>query len=143
MNYDKEKALREYLPPIKYVLSDLKNNHKIMTLYQITIKSVQASGRYTDKTKFKRKREAIKNEFVDTYLNKIIKKIQIIINIKNQIILDFYKNNKKLKPVKDIIYNKLLDELDSLLIKSVCLKNCRKKDFGFCFCKDKFNNFIY
>jgi hypothetical protein len=143
MNYDKEKALREYLPPIKYVLSDLKNNHKIMTLYQITIKSVQASGRYTDKTKFKRKREAIKNEFVDTYLNNIIKRIQIIINIKNQIIIDFNKNNKKLKPVKDIIYNKLLDELDSLLDKSVCLINCRKKNFGFCFCKDKLNKYIY
>jgi len=54
----------------------------------------------------------------DYFIIKIVKKLKIIVDIKNKIILDYFKQKKK------------------------CVKNCRNLGFGFCFCKDYEGKFL-
>ena len=104
---------------IEQQLKDDKNIKKNFDIASFAIKN----GKYKN-NKFKQKLKllATKNEFIDFFLLKYLKRKEITINIKNKIINDFFK----------LDYDKIMLELDNLIIKPKC--DCRSIGFGFCFC---------
>ena len=104
---------------IEQLLKDDKNIMKNFGIASFAIKN----GKYkNNKFKQKLKLQSTKNEFIDIFLMKLLRRKEIIINIKNKIIKDFFK----------LDYDKIMLELDNLIIKPKC--DCRIIGFGFCFC---------
>lgn len=69
---------------------------------------------------------------IQNFTINLIKKIEIIINLKNKLIQDYFK----------LDYDSIMTELDSLLWTDRCLKGCKDKGMGFCFCKNYKGNYV-
>ena len=114
----------------------LAKDKEIMFHYQIA-KTAIKNGKYkNDRLKQRLKLEATKNEFIDTFLYKYLKRKNTIIKIKNKLIMEYNFKRTKINE-----YELIMKELDSLLEiptktkkieKAKC--NCKNKGFGFCFC---------
>ncbi len=112
----------------------LTKDKEIMFHYQIA-KTAIKNGKYkNDRLKQRLKLEATKNEFIDTFLYKYLKRKNTIIKIKNKLIMEYNFKRTKINE-----YELIMKELDSLLEiptkkieKAKC--NCKNKGFGFCFC---------
>ena len=107
----------------KYLQESIKEDKKIMYNFGLASHAIK-NGKYkNDKLKQRLKLEAIKNEFIDIFLFKFLKRKEIIINIKNNCIINYFKYD----------YDEIMKELDKLIIKPKC--NCKNIGFGFCFCR--------
>ena len=69
---------------------------------------------------------------IQNFTINLIKKIEIIINLKNKLIQDYFK----------LDYDSIMTELDSLLWTDRCLKKCKDKGMGFCFCKNYRGDYV-
>lgn len=117
-----------------FLQEDIKKDNQIMYQFGLAINAIK-NGKYkNNKLKMRLKLEATKNEFIDIFLLKFLKRKEIIINIKNNCIINYFKYD----------YDKIMKELDELLIKPVPIIpkcDCRTIGFGFCFCHQN-NNLI-
>lgn len=109
----------------KYLQESIKKDKKIMYNFGLSAHAIK-NGKYkNDKLKQRLKLEATKNEFVDIFLFKFLKRKEIIINIKNNCIINYFKYD----------YDDIMEQLDKLIIKPTVPKcNCKNIGFGFCFC---------
>ena len=117
----------------------LKQDNKIMAQFGIASLAIQ-NGKYkNNKTKQRLKIEATKNEFIDAFLIRFLKRKNIIITIITTAIKNYWSND----------YDRIMEELDRLLIKPkpkpkpkiINKCNCKNISFGFCFCVDDKGNF--
>jgi len=99
----------------------LKKDNQIMKSFQIASLSIKLGKYKNNKIKQKLKLSALKNEFIDIFLLKFLKRKNIIINIIVKSIKEYWKDD----------YNRIMEELDKLIITPKC--SCRNKGFGFCF----------
>ncbi len=91
------------------------------------------NGKYRNNPrKIRMKLRAVQRQLSDTYLYNFLKKRNIIINLIVKKVSEYWKKKNS--------YENIMKELDKLIIKPTC--NCRNKGFGFCFCKDKYSNYI-
>ena len=129
----------------------LKKDKKIMYHYGIATHAIKTGKYRNDKFKQRLKLEATKNEFIEAFLYKYLKRKNTIINIKNKLIMEFNFNFKRTKKIDE--YEVLMKELDILLeineteklINQIEKKNkcnCHTKGFGFCFCIDDNGRFF-
>jgi len=110
---DIRKAQEFYLPPTdnirdEYVKWDRNNQAYRTSLIALGKKYKKGSLRY------RLKKEAIQNQLIDNFINKIFIQSQIRTKLKNQMIIDYFKHKKP--------------------IPKSCKLDCRRKGFGFCFC---------
>jgi len=116
---EKAEAIKYYFPPQEDLKKEMEKDEKISYNLNLCIKHVHLSNKYkTDKAR-ERKIKAIKNQFVSIYIDKFFCYIQVIINIKNGIILDYFKKKRK-----------------------VCRLRCRERS-GICFCKTASGEWFY
>lgn len=130
MHQEIEKAIKSYyLPSPKIISNCLYNDKETVKKFQLCINNIK----YKPNTlKYRLKLEATKGLFIDQFLIKLIKKIHIIVNIKNKCIIDYFEQFKT-----KYNYDEIIKELDELLqtnepIIPKC--NCANEGFGFCFC---------
>ena len=114
-------AIKEYLPPVNYLHKWIHEDKKIMYNFGIATLAIKGGKYANNKLKQRLKLEATKNEFIDCYLNKLILKAQVIINCKNQFIIEYFKNKNK-----ESEYDIIMRELDLLLDKPVQPQNIDK-----------------
>lgn len=118
-----------YLPSPKIISECLYKDKEIVNKFHICIKNIK----YKPNTlKYRLKLEATKGIFIDDFINKLIKKIDIIIKIKNKCIIDYFNQFKTKYNYDDII--KELDELLEQNKPIINKCNCANEGFGFCFC---------
>ncbi len=117
---EKAEAIKYYFPPQEDLKKQMEQDEKISYNLNLCIKHVHLSNKYKTDKAIERKIKAIKNQFVIMYIDKFFCYIQIIINIKNGIILDYFKKKK---------INK-------------CRLKCREKT-GMCFCKKPNGDWVY
>ena len=131
-------SIKYYLPEPQQLHHQLAKDESIMYQYGICVQAVKLNPKYKQKRKYRMKIEAIKNQFIDCFLSKEIKRIQIIVKIKNDLISEYFKKVNS--------YDYIMEELDKLLVKPVVKPdpqcNCRNEGFGFCFCCDDNGNYL-
>lgn len=127
-------AIKESLPPVKQVSELLSNDKGIMLNYGICVNAVKSNPKYSNKRVYRMKIEAIKNQFIDCFLSKQIKRVQIIMKIKNDAIKNHFEKVNS--------YEYIMEELDKLIVKPKHKCNCKNVGFGFCFCIDDNGNYI-
>lgn len=135
LSRDKEIAIKESLPPPELLGEMMKNDEGIMLNFGVCMKALNGCGKYQKNSRrYKMKQQAIKNQFIDSYLAKMMKKSQIVVNVKNNLVLDHFKNKKE-----KIDFDELMKELDEILNTPIDSSdpscNCRNEGFGFCFCR--------
>jgi len=120
----------------------IRQDNELMKSFAIASYAIK-NGKYKyDKRRQRLKLKAIKDEFTELYLVKFLKKKSIIVSIIVDSIKDYWKN----QPSE---YDKLMAELDLILATplenegNIISCNCRGIGFGFCFCKNTSNNWIY
>jgi len=97
----------------KYLQESIKKDKKIMYNFGLASQAIK-NGKYkNDKLKQRLKLEATKNKFVDIFLYKFLKRKEIIINIKNNCIINYFKYD----------YDEIMEELDKLIIKKPFIDN--------------------
>lgn len=117
---EKAEAIKFFFPPQEDLKKQMEKDEKISKSLNLCIKHVHLSNKYkTDKAR-ERKIKAIKNQFVIMYIDKFFCYIQVIINIKNGIILDYFKKKRV----------------------NSCRLKCREKT-GMCFCKKPNGEWVY
>jgi hypothetical protein len=99
----------------------LKNDFEIMKSFQIASLAINHGKYKNNKLKKRLKLSALKNQFIDIFLLKFLKRKNIIINIIVKSIKEYWLDD----------YDRVMEQLDKLLITPKC--NCRNKGFGFCF----------
>lgn len=111
----------------------MRNDKKLMT--QFALETYQKS---------KRRKNKIKDKFIDIFLINLLKRKSVVIGVMNKLILDYHKN--KIKPTYN--YDDIMNELDEMLglnepkkVEIINYCNCSKKDL-FCFCIDDKGNFV-
>jgi len=113
----------------EYLQESIKKDKTIMYNFGIASYAIKKGKYKNDKLKQRLKLDATKNQFIDSFLLKFLKRKEIIINIKNNCIINYFKYD----------YDEIMEELDRLIIKpTVPAKpkcNCRNIGFGFCFHK--------
>ncbi len=109
----------------KWIQEQFLADKKVQSSYQLA-KLAILNGKYCgDTRKQKLKLKATKNEFIECFLSRFLKKKSIIISIIVKGIKDYWSK----QPSE---YDKIMKELDSLLVKKC---NCANEGFGFCFCR--------
>lgn len=116
---EKAKSIKYYFPPQEVLTKQMEKDEKISYNLNLCIKHVYLSNKYKTEKARERKIKAIKNQFVTLYIDKFFCYIQVIINIKNGIILDYFKKKRK-----------------------VCKLRCRERS-GICFCKTALGDWFY
>ena len=110
----------------EYLQESIKKDKTIMYNFGIASYAIKKGKYKNDKLKQRLKLDATKNQFIDSFLLKFLKRKEIIINIKNNCIINYFKYD----------YDEIMEELDRLIIKPTKPKcNCRNIGFGFCFHK--------
>jgi hypothetical protein len=99
----------------------LKNDFEIMKSFHIASLSINQGKYKNNKLKKRLKLAALKNEFIDIFLLKFLKRKNIIIKIIVKSIKEYWLDD----------YDRVMDQLDKLLITPKC--SCHNKGFGFCF----------
>ena len=91
----------------KFLQEEIKKDKTIMNNFGIATLAIK-NGKYkNNKLKQRLKLEATKNQFIDIFLLKFLKRKKIVINIKNKIINDYFK----------LDYDEIMKELDKLIEK--------------------------
>jgi bisphosphoglycerate-independent phosphoglycerate mutase (AlkP superfamily) len=116
----------------------LKKDTKIMYSYGVAVAAIK-SGKYrNDPRKQRMKMAATKNDFIDLFIYKYLKRKNTVIKIKNKLIIEYDFN----KRTKENEYQLIMKELDSLLISNQKSCQCRNIAMGFCFHRRN-GEFIY
>ena len=116
---EKAEAIKFFFPPQEDLKKQMEQDEKISYNLNLCIKHVHLSNKYKTEKARERKIKAIKNQFVIMYIDKFFCYIQVIINIKNGIILDYFKKKRR-----------------------VCRLRCRERS-GICFCKTASGDWFY
>jgi len=117
---EKAEAIKFFFPPQEDLKKQMEKDEKISKSLNLCIKHVHLSNKYKTDKAIERKIKAIKNQFVSIYIDKFFCYIQVIINIKNGIILDYFKKKRV----------------------NSCRLKCREKT-GMCFCKKPNGEWVY
>lgn len=104
----------------------LSKDKEIMYCFSLATAAVKVGKHSHNPAMVRRKIKAIKNEYIEAFLYTYLKKKDIIIKLKNNMILNYSKRSK----INE--YESIMKELDSLLITPKC--TCSQESFGFCFC---------
>lgn len=117
---EKAEAIKFFFPPQEVLSKQMEKDEKISYNLNLCIKHVYLSNKYKTEKARERKIKAIKNQFVTMYIDKFFCYIQVIINIKNGIILDYFKKKRV----------------------NSCRLKCREKT-GMCFCKTPSGDWVF
>lgn len=104
----------------------LTRDREIMYCFGLATAAVRVGKNSHNPALVRMKIKAIKNEYIDAFLWTYLKKKDVIIKLKNKLILEYYPQYKRNE------YDRIIKELDSLIISPKC--TCRSDGFGFCFC---------
>jgi len=121
----------------------LKLDSNIMSSFAISSLAIKNTPKYRkSKMLMNMKLRALKDNYIECFLAQYLKRKNIVISLKNKLILDYYSDKNKItysSSVND--YESIMAELD-LLIKPEYKKvispikcKCRSIGFGFCFCR--------
>ena len=99
MSYQYQQAIQELLPPAEQIKFLMVKDKPLMIQFGLCIQAVKNNPRYNDKVKYRRKIDAIKSQFIDCFLLKLTKKIKVCIDIKNHLILNYFKNKNGICPL--------------------------------------------
>jgi len=119
MSYQYQQAIQELLPPAEQIKYLMAKDKPLMVQFGICIQAVKNNPRYNDKVKYRRKIDAIKSQFIDCFLSKLTKKIKVCIDIKNHLILNYFKCKN-----------------------AICPLNCRALG-GICLCRNSRGQWFY
>lgn len=119
MSYQYQQAIQELLPPAEQIKYLMAKDKPLMIQFSLCIQAVKNNPRYNDKVKYRRKIDAIKSQFIDCFLLKLTKKIKVCIDIKNHLILNYFKNRN-----------------------NICPLNCRALG-GICLCRNSTGQWFY
>jgi len=118
----------------------LKLDNNIMGSFAISSLAIKKTPKYRkSKMLMNMKLKALKDNYIECFLTQYLKRKNIVISLKNKLILDYYSDKNKIKSCSLYDYDSIMAELD-LLIKPEYKKvispkkcNCRSIGFGFCF----------
>ena len=119
----------------------LKLDHNIMSSFGVASLAVKNTPKYK-KSKMLRnmKLRALKDNYIECFLAQYLKRKNVVISLKNKLILDYYSDkNKNTSCADKYDYDSIMAELDSLIkpeYKKVITPikcSCRSIGFGFCF----------
>ena len=119
MSYQYQQAVQQLLPPAEQIKFLMAKDKPLMIQFGICIQAVKNNPKYNDKVKYRRKIDAIKSQFIDCFLLKLTKKIKVCIDIKNHLILNYFKNKN-----------------------NICPLNCRALS-GICLCRNSSGQWFY
>ena len=128
MSYQYQQAVQELLPPAEQIKYLMAKDKPLMIQFSLCIQAVKNNPRYNDKVKYRRKIDAIKSQFIDCFLIKLTKKIKVCIDIKNHLILNYFKNKN--------------GTLNALYKNNICPLNCRALG-GICLCRNSTGQWFY
>lgn len=95
-----------------FLEEQIKNDKKIMMEFGVATHFIKQKYK-NSKIKQKLKLEATKNLIIDNFLFKFLKRKEIVINIKNKMIKDYFKKKEKCSNE----YDDIMRRLDLILIK--------------------------
>jgi len=130
MSYQYQQAIQELLPPAEQIKYLMAKDKPLMIQFSMCIQAVKNNPRYNDKVKYRRKIDAIKSQFIDCFLIKLTKKIKVCIDIKNHLILNYFKC--KNGAINTLYKNK----------NDICPLNCRALG-GICLCRNSMGQWFY
>ena len=128
MSYQYQQAVQQLLPPAEQIKFLMAKDKPLMIQFSICIQEVKNNPRYNDKVKYRRKIDAIKSQFIDFFLIKLTKKIKVCIDIKNHLILNYFKDKN--------------GTLNALYKNNICPLNCRALG-GICLCRNSIGGWFY
>jgi len=116
MYNDVRKALHMSLPSPLQIRAVFEKDEKIIKAWRLGLIAIRNHPKYKkNPLLYKLKTDALKNELFDNFIKGWYVKIQIHMNIRNKLILDYFEEQKKRKP-------------------KGCQLGCRNIGWGFCFC---------
>ena len=119
----------------------LKLDENIMASFAVASLAIKNTPKYKkSKMLMNMKLRALKENYIECFLAQYLKRKNIVISLKNKLVLEYYSNKNKDIPYSDKLdYYSIMAELD-LLIKPEYKKvispikcKCRSIGFGFCF----------
>lgn len=119
----------------------LKLDKNIMSSFAISSLAIKNTPKYKNsKMLMNMKLRALKDNYIECFLAQYLKRKNIVISLKNKLVLDYYSDKIKITS-SPYDYESIMAELD-LLIKpeykrviSPIKCKCRSIGFGFCFCR--------
>ena len=114
----------------------LKLDENIMASFAVASLAIKNTPKYKkSKMLMNMKLRALKENYIECFLAQYLKRKNIVISLKNKLVLDYYSNKNKDK----LDYESIMSELDSLIkpeykkVISPIKCKCRSIGFGFCF----------
>jgi hypothetical protein len=133
----------ESLPLETSFLEDLlKLDNNIMSSFGVASLAVKNTPKYKkSKMLMNMKLRALKENYIECFLAQYLKRKNVVISLKNKLILDYYSNKNKINTscADKYDYDSIMAELDSLIkpeykkVISPIKCSCRSIGFGFCF----------
>ena len=122
---DIHNSIKETLPSPDDLGKAMMVDKKLIHEYNKCIHILNLDSQYLNKNKRRRKKDAIRSQFIDTFLSRHLKRVQITKRILNDSILNYFEASK-------CDYDLIMAELDDLILKPKC--DCENVGYGFCFC---------
>lgn len=95
LNPDVKRAIVYQLPSTESMLTLFESDKHIKQAYRVSLLALNKSNKYRlNSTRYKLKKMAIQNEFLDNYIQKLMVLIHIKTNLKNTIILNYHKQSR-------------------------------------------------
>ena len=114
----------------------LKLDENIMASFAVASLAIKNTPKYKkSKMLMNMKLRALKENYIECFLAQYLKRKNIVISLKNKLVLEYYSNKNKDK----YDYESIMSELDSLIkpeykkVISPIKCKCRSIGFGFCF----------
>jgi hypothetical protein len=133
----------ESLPLETSFLEDLlKLDENIMSSFGVASLAVKNTPKYKkSKMLMNMKLRSLKDNYIECFLAQYLKRKNVVISLKNKLILDYYSNKNKINTscADKYDYDSIMAELDSLIkpeykkVISPIKCSCRSIGFGFCF----------
>ena len=121
---DIHNSIKETLPSPDDLGKAMMVDKKLIHEYNKCIHILNLDSQYLNKNKRRRKRDAIRSQFIDTFLSRHLKRVQITKRILNDSILNYFEASK-------CDYDSIMAELDNLIFKLYAIVQIL--DMGFVF----------
>ena len=137
----------ESLPLDPSFLEDLlKLDENIMASFAVASHAIKNTPKYRkSKMLMNMKLRALKDNYIECFLSQYLKRKNIVISLKNKLVLEYYSNKKKNTSCADKYdYDSIMAELDSLIKpeykKVISPIKCSGRSIGFGFCFNREHN---
>lgn len=107
---------------VDWIVSQIRDDDNLMRAFGISAKRI--ANQENSKTRRRLRMEVIKNQYMDMFLVKFLKKKSIVIKIKNKLVLDYFRKNQSVlsnslplikSSQKKDDFDSIMKELDELL----------------------------